>query len=241
MRALCVRAVSSVSFRRDRCTQWRARCTFDMLWSATPLSRACSSRSVCPPCSRRRWSASVRRSASGCCYPAAVSRRSAASPTSSASRARRCASPSRHSCRAATWCPREGAGAAPSSRSARRLAEQDGELLGDAAWAVLDLRVATEVGAAILAAERCRRGAARPARRPRGEDVGRRELRGVPPCRHQVPHRCRRGGPLAAPRARDDRGAGAGERPDRADRTPGPGPDALERAAPAARRVVSPR
>ena len=35
------------------------------------------------------------------------------------------------------------------------LAEHGEELLGEAAWAVLDLRVATEVGAAILAAERC--------------------------------------------------------------------------------------
>ena len=47
---------------------------------------------------------------------------------------------------------------------------QAGEPLGEAAWAVLDYRVAIETGAAILAAERARRRRPRPPRRVGGED-----------------------------------------------------------------------
>ena len=195
------------------------------LWSATPLSRACSSRSTCPRCSRRPWSAWVPPSASGCCFPAAAFRRSAASPTSSASRARRCASPSRRWCRAATWSRARGrrggtfvAERPPLAERGRRAPGRRG--LGGARPPGGDRGRRRHPGR-----RTGRRGAARPPRRPRRQDVRRRELRGLPPRRHPVPHRSGGGRPLAAPRARDDGGAGTGERPDRADRAPGPGPD----------------
>ena len=113
------------------------------------------------------------------------------------------------------------------------LAEQDDKPLGEATWAVLDYRVAVEAGATILAAER-----AEPDQLERlGELVSRMarrdRLRGVPPGRHALPHRDRGGGELAPAGGRDDRGPGADERPDRADRASGAGAHALERPAPA--------
>ena len=69
----------------------------------------------------------------------------------------------------------------------------------------------------------------------------RRRLRGLPARRHPLPHRPRRGGPLAAPGHRDDRGPGADERADRAHRPPRGGADPLQRPAPQAGRPAARR
>ena len=98
-------------------------------------------------------------------------------------------------------------------------------------------------------------GRARPAGRDRGRlgDARRRARRGarpgrprrswssvmavaagfeaLPARRHPLPHRARGRRPLPAPGHRDDRGPGADERPDRADRPPRGGADPLQRPA----------
>ena len=98
------------------------------------------------------------------------------------------------------------------------LAEADGKPLGDDAWAVLDYRVAVETGATILAAER-----AEPEQLERlGELVEQmaeatdfEEYRRAD-IRFHIGIAEAAGSPRLV--TRDDRGAGADERPDRADR-----------------------
>src|ERR1700744_3504154 len=137
------------------------------------------------------------------------------------------------------------------------LVDPIGEPLDVGAWEVLDQRVAIEAGAVPPAARRAPsagggRGPARrrappgPAVRPprpadRGDVGADRGLRGVPPHRPALPHRPRRGGGLAAPGPRDDRRAGADDRPDRADPAPARGAGELERAAREDRQGAPPR
>jgi DNA-binding GntR family transcriptional regulator len=74
--------------------------------------------------------------------------------------------------------------------------------------AVLDYRVAIEMGAAMLAAERARVPRPRPDALLRGEDGRGVALRRVPPRGHPLPHRARRGRRLRGAGRGDDRGPG---------------------------------
>ena len=140
-------------FDIHRCLERLVRYTFAP-WSATPLSRACSSRSTSPPCSRRRWSGWAPRFASACWRREAACRRSARLANQlgiSRSTLRLALNTLVQTGHLVSLAGRRG-GTFVAERPP--LAERNGGPLGDDARAVLDLRVATEVGAAILAAER---------------------------------------------------------------------------------------
>ena len=196
------------------------------------LSRPSFSRCGRRPPSRRRSSGSARRSGWGCCRRAASCRPSASSRAScgiSRSTLRQALTTLVQSGHLVSLRGRAGgtfvAEAPPLAEDWRpsRSAQE--------AWAVLDTGWRSRPGATILAAERAE-----------SPDLDRLDelvekmaeaggLRGVPPRRHPLPHRRRRGGPLAAAGDRDDRGPGGDERADRPDRPPRGGADPLERPA----------
>ena len=127
--------------------------------------------------------------------------------------------------------------AAPSSPSARRSRRSTSEPLGRDAWAMLDHRVAIEVGSVILAAERAQDRRPRRARRAGRADGGGGEFE----LYRRADIRFHIGVAEAArsPRLVTEMTEvqGADERPDRPHRPPRGGPDPLQRPARGARRA----